>query len=391
METRVGPLRAMPFLFRRRLSVAALGCLLITVPWAVAQTEEAPRLHIAPLEGSTGATVSRLIAEDMELSEALPLTSTAAGAYVLKGSAVSGRIEGLLLDPAGEEVLQNVYDSPDLRRSAHQLADDIVFALTGRPGIATGRIAFVSTITGKKEVHVCETDGRSVRRVTYDGEVAAHPSISRDGGFLTYVGYATGYADVYFLDLLTGRRRRILSLPGTNTGAALSPDGRSLAVVLSHTGRPALYVTGTDGRIHRRLTKGNVLAASPAWSPDGSTLTFTADDGSGPQLRQVRASGGRLREISANFPDAFAADWSPDGRRLAFVTKLSGEAQIAIFDQGAERARILGPGRDPSWGADSLHLVYSTGDELVIANVDNGRRRTVVKNMGRVTEPCWTK
>jgi len=52
---------------------------------------------------------------------------------------------------------------------------------------------------------------------------------------------------------------------------------------------------------------------------------------------------------------------------------------------------VLSAGEDPCWGTDSQHVVYSTGQALVVENVDSGEKRTVVSGLGKVTEPSWSR
>jgi TolB protein len=83
--------------------------------------------------------------------------------------------------------------------------------------------------------------------------------------------------------------------------------------------------------------------------------------------------------------------FTPDGERLVFVTQHRGALWIALWHPGGARIRLLGPGRDPCWGADSRHILYSTGDRLVRLNVDSHRQHTLIEGFGRLSEPSWTK
>jgi hypothetical protein len=40
------------------------------------------------------------------------------------------------------------------------VADEIIEAVTGRKGIAGGRLALVGTRSGKKELYICDADGQ---------------------------------------------------------------------------------------------------------------------------------------------------------------------------------------------------------------------------------------
>jgi TolB protein len=387
--------RAMNFRLRPGSLALRLGGLLALAAASTATEPAADpliRIHVQSFTGSTGATVAALVKADLFASGAFALTQEPADALIVGGTVTGSRLEGRLTDAGGTERLRNMYDGPDLRRGAHELADDVVFALTGRPGIATSRLAFVSDVTGRPEIFVCEADGREKRRVTYDGTLASHPSIDRTGTLLTYTSHRGGQADLISLDLMTGARRALVNAPGGNHGACLSPDGRHLALSMAENGWPEIVTMALDGSGRRRLSHRGWVPSSPTWSPDGRRVVFTGDagDGNGPQLFDARP-GRPARRLRLGVSVAYSPDWSPDGERLVFVTRHRDESWLAVWEQGAARVRLLGPGQDPCWGADSRHLLFSTGDRLVTLHTETGHRQTVVENLGRLSEPSWTK
>jgi TolB protein len=351
------------------------------------------RVAVRPLTGSTGETVTRVLLSDLEHAGTLEMTNATRGAYIASGEASGGWIEGRLSDPAGQELMRVLYESLNLKHSAHQFADDIIFTITHTPGTATSVIAFVSDVSGQKKVYLCDCDGADVRLVTKGAGPAVNPSIARDAAFLTYTGYQSGYADVYFVDLVTGNQRRVVSGPGTNGGAAISPDGRRLALTMSRSGKVELAVTTTAGRAQvPNLPTDIGLPVSPAWSPDGKVLALAIDRGSGPQIGLLTVGDRTVRMIPTGFRHCVEPDWSPDSQRLVFVARENGENGIALYNLAAGgRARLIARGESPTWGADGRHIVYSTGSALVIHDVDSGQRRTILSNMGHVTEPTWTK
>ena len=98
---------------------------------------------------------------------------------------------------------------------------------------------------------------------------------------------------------------RLTLSEGTSMAAALSPDGRTIAIDLLG----ALWTVGVDGGPARRILEDGYDARMPAWSPDGRRLAFQAyhrdtwhiwivnADGSGPaagHLRPVRRSRAAL-------------------------------------------------------------------------------------------------
>jgi TolB protein len=294
---------------------------------------------------------------------------------------------GSVKDRGGKTVLQKGYTAGS-RAAVHAFADDIVETLTGTKGIASTKIAFVSTKTGKKEIYTCDADGAGVVQLTHDGAISVAPSLSADGRKLAYTGYQSGYADVYEINLGSGARSRILKYPGTNSGAAYSPDGGKIAVTLSKDGNPELYVTGGLGA--HRLTHTPGVESSPTWSPDGSEIIYSSDDRGGPQLYRISASGGSARQLSTGHSYCTEPNWSPDGKKVAFNTR-SGGFQVTILDLAGGGTRTVGEGQDPVWGADSRHLIFATGGGLVMLDTLTGQRTTVVGGLGRISEPTWSR
>jgi TolB protein len=86
--------------------------------------------------------------------------------------------------------------------------------------------------------------------------------------------------------------------------------------------------------------------------------------------------------------------WSPDGERVAFNVRSGGGFAIAVMEigsSGSGGARIVGQGENPVWGADSRHLVYSTGGTISLLDVPTGKSVPVITGLGKVTEPSWSR
>ena len=62
-----------------------------------------------------------------------------------------------------------------------------------------------------------------------------------------------------------------------------------------------------------------------------------------------------------------------------------------MLDLNGGGARIVGQGENPVWGADSRHLIYSTGGTISLLDVPTGKSFPVVSNLGKVTEPTWSR
>jgi TolB protein len=345
-------------------------------------------LAIRPLGGSDGAAASQVLQNDLQLSGWFGIVSPAEASYAVGGTASGGSLQGEVIDHGGGVILQKTY-SGNPRSAAHQFADDIVETITGNKGIANTRIAFVSSRTGRKELYLADYDGKNVRQLTHDNSISVGPSLSWDGRELAYTGYLAGYADIYKIDLSSGARTRIIKFPGTNTGAAFSPDGRRIACTLSRDGNPEIYIVDSDGGGARRLTHTRAAVTSPTWAPDSGEIIYSSDENGSPQLFRIGVGGGTGQAISTGGGAATRPNWSPDGRKVAYTIG-EGNFSIGVKDLNTGATRVVASGKDPVWGADSRHLIYSTGSELILLDTANGRSTPIVTTLGGVTEPTWS-
>lgn len=155
------------------------------------------------------------------------------------------------------------------------------------------------------------------------------------------------------------RLRDIGSPEGSKSDAplAVSPDGRSVAFVLSRadpeTNRycRALLLVGTDAPHRVRLldrggdyipvesvvrglfvTIGTPKTVTPAWSPDGRRIAYLRRDAGVTQIWVASPDTGTARQISQSPVEVESVTWSRDGRRLLYTARparLTGEAAIA--------------------------------------------------------------
>ncbi|MBO0720473.1 MAG: S9 family peptidase [Blastocatellia bacterium] len=106
-----------------------------------------------------------------------------------------------------------------------------------------------------------------------------------------------------------------------------------------------LWSINVETREKRRLTEGNFSARNPQWSPDGKSIAFVMSP-SGMQessftdisedrntdIYLVPAAGGTLRRLTTNPAADFNPRWSPDGKLLAYVANSDPESWAAKSD-----------------------------------------------------------
>jgi TolB protein len=288
-----------------------------------------------------------------------------------------------------------------VRRLAHQVADDIILAFTGAKGMNSGRIALVGNRTGRKEIYLCDPDGENMIQLTQDNKVSLSPNWSPGGRQLVYTSYLKGYPDIYLIELATGRRQRIAAYPGLNTGAAFSPDGSQIALILSKDGNPDLYVKGLSGGIPTRLTSTKPAAeASPCWSPDGSQIVFVSDRvGTGqPQLYSVSRGGGEPRRLTSRGSQNVDPDWGPNGL-ITYSSLIGGKFQICVVDpRTLDTKQVTSEWADfesPTWAPDGRHILCSRTishkSQLVLVDMMGDAPFTLTKQAGDWYSPAWSK
>ncbi len=287
--------------------------------------------------------------------------------------------------------------SETLRHTAYLAADDVIFALTGRHGIANTRIAFVAGKRSQSHLYVATIDGRWVKQVTRVPGIVMSPAWSPDGNLLAYVSYSQGKPDLYVTDITSFETTRFLAFEGLNATPAWSPDGRYLAVTLSKDGNPEIYVIATDGKSIRRVTFYSGIDCSPTWAPNGLELAFTSDRAGSPQIFVTDIEGISVRRLTHEGSYNTSPAWSPQGDLIAFVSRIDGRFQICTTDPFGTEVNVLtqaGNNEDPTWSPDGMHIAFSstiggkTG--IYIMRKDGGGKRLILDSYEYARNPSWS-
>ncbi|MEI6562356.1 MAG: biopolymer transporter Tol [Verrucomicrobiota bacterium] len=350
-------------------------------------------LALAPLSGPDAALVTKTIQNDLALSGFFSLTDANRATMTIKGDSSGSALQGKVVDRSGSNVLLRTY-AGGAKEKAHAFANDIIETLTGSKGMAGSKIAFISTRSGNKELYTADYDGSNVNQITHDNTISVAPALSPDGRRIAYTSYLHGYADIYTIDLASKQRDRIVKYPGTNSGAAFSPDGSQIACTVSRDGNPELYVVGASGSGARRLTHTPGVESTPSWSPDGSEIVYSSDDTGSPQLFRISASGGSGRRLATGHSYCTKPSWSPDGKKIAFNIRDGGSFQVAVLDLASGNVRVVTSGdeaRDPVWGPDSRHLLFTQSGSLMLFDIQTARKVALLSGLGSVSEPTWSR
>ena len=290
------------------------------------------------------------------------------------------------------------------RRLVHALSDEIVKVLVGAEGIARTQIAFIKdNPDGGRDLYLVDYDGHNLRRVTRDGGVAVSPDWSPDAGQVYYTSMHKGEPYLYRIDLARGKRMAVATYPGLNYAAAVSPDGKKLAVVLSKSGTPDIYTMDADGANLQRLTRSvGRLSTCPVWSHDGRRLAYVSNVHGGPQLYVMRTDGSGQRRLLAGYVEMTSLDWSPAAATsdlLVFSARTHGRRQLFVADVKKNIVKQLtfdpADHEDPNFAPDGRHIVYvreprSSAADLCILDVFDPKPVRVTGFDGNEFYPAWS-
>lgn len=291
-------------------------------------------------------------------------------------------------------------DTGDAARMGRAMADDIVGAFTGQPGVSDTEIAFVSDRSGNKEIYVMGADGSGLRSATSNRSINSFPSWSPSGDAIVYTSYR--YRNRPGLFLLTrgrsspGRILRDLDSGAPVYRAVFDPSGERMAVVMSVDGATEIFTVARGGSGLRRLTRDRGIDIGPSFSPDGRHIAFASDRTGSPQIYVMDSDGSDVRRLTFNGSYNTSPAWSPDGRWIAYESRVGGQFDIWLVDPDGRTnvPLITHPRSDehPTWSPDGRHLAFSSTRrgraDIYVSDVTGGNLRRLT-DRGENTTPHW--
>lgn len=306
---------------------------------------------------------------------------------------VQARISG-----AQERIVRVNASGSDWHDAAAKAVDSLLAELFGVPALCTRPIAYVMTDAGgKKEVFTIRIDGSGQKRLTHNNALSTEPAWGHSGA-LVYTLNQNNALKIVLVDLKNNRQRTISSSRGLNASAALSRDGRYVALPLSLGKQVDLYLLDLKEGRRTRLTQDRDVESSPAFSPDGAQICFVSDRTGRPQLYLISTSGGDARRLTKGASECVSPDWSQKSNKLCYSTRVNGQYVVAVMDpsnpQGGHEivTDAAGNWEAPSWAPDGRHIVCtrSTGGKQDLYMVDTLFHTFQPLTRGaRLSLPAW--
>jgi TolB protein len=358
-------------------------------------------------------------------------------AYKLTGNKLV--LEASFYDVPGKKKIFGTryqYPSAQFPRLVHAVAEDILKETTGERGLFFSRILMVCTDLKRrhnppKEVYIADADGRNMLQLTSDETLSLSPAWSPDGRHITYTQYEWRISGgqrkkgtvLKIHDLQTGQRRVLSAKEGMNSGAAWSPDGKKIALTLSFTGRPEIYLldpqnpsapeplsryiqwkkVGGDG--FQQNSVQLLFDVEPNWSPDGKKLVISSARTGHPMIYTVDVATKIANQLTfAGIYNASPA-WSPKGDKIMFAAQqlMDGNFDLYIIDpdgnnmgritRGESLGRHRSNSENPSWAPTGRHIAYSSNEsgntQILIMTSDGAIRHRISPSDKACETPAW--
>lgn len=162
----------------------------------------------------------------------------------------------------------------------------------------------------------------------------------------------TAEGDLWTVSAEGGAARRLTSNTGTESHAAISPDGSTVAFTAEYEGPQEVYTMPVDGGLPQRRTwDGDAGVAG--WTPDGKLLFRTRRYSTLPDFRLVALDADGNRDVLPLAQGA-SGSYSSDGRTLFFTR---------FARQGSSTKRYKGGTAESIWR-------YAPGSEAVDLTAD---------------------
>lgn len=161
--------------------------------------------------------------------------------------------------------------------------------------------------------------------------------------------------NIYVVDLDTRHLSQITNDGSINTEAAWLPDNQTVIFTSDRSGSPQIFEKQIGDSDAHRLTFGVPYAAGGAVSPDGKTLAMIAGGNGGFRIavQSLNGGGGDLRYISQGGAEE-RPSFSPNGTMLIYASQAGGDSVLKVspvVGQGSQTLRFArGKVRDPAWG-----------------------------------------
>ena len=214
------------------------------------------------------------------------------------------------------------------------------------------RLAYVSFENGAGHIYIQTLESGERLAVSTHKGINGAPAWGPQGQRLALTLSRDGNPEIYLFHLATKRLTRLTRNIGIDTEPAWMPDGESLLFTSDRAGSPQLYEVAVRGGTPRRITFEGAYNARAAISADGRYVAMAHGDGRRSRIAVLNRETGGLRVLSDGQLDE-SPSFAPNGAMILYATRSRGRgalAGVSIDGRVRQRLRVdVGEVREPAW------------------------------------------
>jgi Tol biopolymer transport system component len=302
--------------------------------------------------------------------------------------------------PAG-----SVTAGPSATRTAvAATATSTVVAATSTPGATptvaplTGKIVFVSTRTGKKDIWIINPDGTTPMNLTAGAGTGDNSDPSFNGTKIAFTSNRDGNPEIYVMNADGSGVTRVTNNPAADTHPTLNPDGSRVAYVSDRNGNQNdIFVQNSDGS----GAAGNITLApgndhDPNWGSNG-LIVFVSNRMGTDDIFTMNPDGTALAQLTSGGGADGLPIWSPTATRILFISDRDGNHEVYVmkFDGNGQLrvTTLLSEEFDAAWAPNESFIVYTSNRggnyDLYMSYLSGANLRQLTTDAAPDTQPSW--
>ncbi len=256
--------------------------------------------------------------------------------------------------PDAKPAFRAVVPTPttEIRAASHRLVDQLLGALTGRPGGFASEMVYAERVGRWRRIFAIDADGFDLRGVGPTNATAISPAFGPGGN--VFYALSTDYSPFHVV-FGPDATRVPMTIPGSVMGLAFSADRAQMALTVMDGGQSRIWI-GDKGNLNpapsppfanhpvfgplgkmavvggspvqriyidgKPISPAGFMASAPVFcdTPAGLLVVYTVGVGTGADIIATDTSGGSLRRLTQHEGANTYAACSPDGRLVSFFS-----------------------------------------------------------------------
>ncbi len=235
-----------------------------------------------------------------------------------------------------------------------------------------GRVVYVSTESGNRDIWIMNANGSKRRQLTFDEAIDDTPAVSSDDKFIVFVSARGGVPHIWRMNLDGGELKQLTD-KGGESFPVIAPDNSYIVYSLRLSGMSSLWKISIEGGEPSQFTKQQTSRA--AISPDGKFIACVTRGDDFESQTELAIFSAETGEFQKSFKPAgelgapglpIVVRWMPDGKSIAYVANNDGVSNVWTQNiTNDEPKKLTNFTADKifafDWSKDGKNVVYARG------------------------------